>query len=277
MSAVTHQHQQMNRFVRELHLALTVQEVREVFFDRITRVLPADGVGFYRFRGATSPLQPVRGAQQRRNVDLAANLSSDFLNRYEEHGRRDDPVLLHALKHRRPVDSSRLPSAEWRNSAARRILTSEGLEHSLETPLVASGTVVGTLNLARERGSRTFSEEDLGLVRSVGSTMNLAMERATRLEETQFSSDSTAAEDSRCGCAGEGPARSGVWQILSAREQEIVDLVGRGMTTKQIAAEAFISENTVKQHLKRIFAKTGAHSRAELVQLIWSPTSSRRG
>ncbi|MGW5690473.1 LuxR C-terminal-related transcriptional regulator [Streptomyces asiaticus] len=33
---------------------------------------------------------------------------------------------------------------------------------------------------------------------------------------------------------------------------------------------AFISENTVKQHLKRIFAKTDVSSRAELVQLMWS-------
>jgi DNA-binding CsgD family transcriptional regulator len=42
------------------------------------------------------------------------------------------------------------------------------------------------------------------------------------------------------------------------------------LTTKQIAERAFISENTVKQHLKRVFAKVDVHNRAELVQLVWA-------
>jgi len=60
------------------------------------------------------------------------------------------------------------------------------------------------------------------------------------------------------------------WDVLSRREQEIAQLVSEGLTTKQIAERAFISENTVKQHLKRVFAKTDVRNRAELVQLIWA-------
>lgn len=60
------------------------------------------------------------------------------------------------------------------------------------------------------------------------------------------------------------------WDVLTRREQEIAQLVSEGLTTKQIAARAFISENTVKQHLKRVFAKTDVNTRAELVQLIWT-------
>lgn len=63
------------------------------------------------------------------------------------------------------------------------------------------------------------------------------------------------------------------WDVLTKREQEIAQFVSEGLTTKQIAAKAFISENTVKQHLKRVFAKTDVNNRAELVQLIW--TASR--
>ncbi|MFJ5725702.1 LuxR C-terminal-related transcriptional regulator [Streptomyces sp. NPDC093149] len=61
-----------------------------------------------------------------------------------------------------------------------------------------------------------------------------------------------------------------IWEVLTRREQEIAQLVSEGLTTKQIAARAFISENTVKQHLKRVFAKTDVSNRAELVQLIWT-------
>ncbi|MDT0276363.1 LuxR C-terminal-related transcriptional regulator [Blastococcus goldschmidtiae] len=64
------------------------------------------------------------------------------------------------------------------------------------------------------------------------------------------------------------------WDVLTKREQEIAQLVSEGLTTKQIAAKAFISENTVKQHLKRVFAKTDVTNRAELVQLIWTATKA---
>lgn len=67
------------------------------------------------------------------------------------------------------------------------------------------------------------------------------------------------------------------WDVLSRREQEIAQLVSRGLTSKQIADEAFISENTVKQHLKRIFAKTDVRNRAELVQAIWAAAEAGDG
>lgn len=67
-----------------------------------------------------------------------------------------------------------------------------------------------------------------------------------------------------------GTRRLPAWDVLTRREQEIAQLVSEGLTTKQIAAKAFISENTVKQHLKRVFAKTDVNNRAELVQLIWT-------
>src|SRR5690606_19432288 len=74
--------------------------------------------------------------------------------------------------------------------------------------------------------------------------------------------------------AEQGTRRLPSWDVLTKREQEIAQLVSEGLTTKQIAAKAFVSENTVKQHLKRIFAKTDVSNRAELVQLIW--TSGRQ-
>lgn len=70
--------------------------------------------------------------------------------------------------------------------------------------------------------------------------------------------------------AGESaPRRLPVWDVLTRREQEIAQMVSEGLTNKQIAARGFVSENTVKQHLKRVFAKTDVNTRAELIQLIW--------
>ncbi|MGH9074153.1 MAG: LuxR C-terminal-related transcriptional regulator [Acidimicrobiales bacterium] len=65
-------------------------------------------------------------------------------------------------------------------------------------------------------------------------------------------------------------------EVLSSREQQIAELVSQGLTTEEIASLTYISRNTVKQHLKRIFGKLDVHSRAELVQAMWSTMSERR-
>jgi DNA-binding NarL/FixJ family response regulator len=49
---------------------------------------------------------------------------------------------------------------------------------------------------------------------------------------------------------------------LTAREAEVVRLVARGRTNREVAAELFISDKTVARHLSNIFAKLGLSSRA---------------
>ncbi len=52
---------------------------------------------------------------------------------------------------------------------------------------------------------------------------------------------------------------------LSPRELEIVRLIAAGSSNKQIAAQLFLSETTVKRGVSRIFDKLGAKDRAEAV------------
>ena len=52
---------------------------------------------------------------------------------------------------------------------------------------------------------------------------------------------------------------------LTARELEVLKLVARGMSNKDVADSLFISENTVKNHVRNILEKLHLHSRMEAV------------
>lgn len=54
---------------------------------------------------------------------------------------------------------------------------------------------------------------------------------------------------------------------LSQRELEVLRLMTRGRANKQIAAELFITEHTVKFHIRAILGKLGAANRTEAVTL----------
>ena len=52
---------------------------------------------------------------------------------------------------------------------------------------------------------------------------------------------------------------------LTGRELEILGLVGNGKTSREIAEELFISENTVRNHVRNVLDKLGLRSRFEAV------------
>jgi non-specific serine/threonine protein kinase len=53
--------------------------------------------------------------------------------------------------------------------------------------------------------------------------------------------------------------------MLTPREREVVGLVVRGLSTRQIAAQLVISPRTMRTHIGHILSKLGLHSRAQLV------------
>ena len=56
---------------------------------------------------------------------------------------------------------------------------------------------------------------------------------------------------------------------LTPREREILTLMSKGLTNKEIAEQLTISKSTVKFHAKGILSKLGAANRAEAVNLAW--------
>lgn len=56
--------------------------------------------------------------------------------------------------------------------------------------------------------------------------------------------------------------------LLTSREMEIAQLVAQGMSSKQIAAQLFISEETVKTHRRRMLQKNNLNNFPQLIYLL---------
>ena len=54
---------------------------------------------------------------------------------------------------------------------------------------------------------------------------------------------------------------------ITNRELEILQLIARGLSNREIAAHLFVSENTVKTHSSRLFDKLSARRRTQAVQI----------
>jgi DNA-binding CsgD family transcriptional regulator len=58
------------------------------------------------------------------------------------------------------------------------------------------------------------------------------------------------------------------WDALTESERRVVDLVGEGLTYREIGERLFISRRTVESHVARAFRKLGVNSRAELAAVL---------
>lgn len=358
----------MLQVVGAIQGAASRRDIQAAYLQAIPDAVDAAGHGFY-----------VLDPETLRPLDVAATVPDSFLQRYEDEGRPDDPVLQQAVASGRPADSSRLSaSPRWEGSAALQVLEQAGYHHSLEAPVMVDGEVHATLNMARARQQPRFSAEDVGAMAVLAEHIGAALTRARRFDQVSErtalladaldaaaqpvlittvdgtliyqnrmafrpvpGSDTTyferaqpvleqalvalrsgdhrvaSAEEpdpagharDRRDAAGAGHRPAGPIGLLavkavrlrtrhdavvsflsyrphstpglpdaavplSPKERHIADLVSQGLTTRQIAELSYVSDNTVKQHLKRIFAKLHVNSRAELVQTVWQASAA---
>jgi len=119
----------------------------------------------------------------------------------------------------------------------------------------------------------TISQEDGDLLRAVKAGANGYILKNTEPEELRQSLLSVAHGQGALSPEVVAPVLSALSKavveeptaLLSEREQEVLACLADGLTTSQIAARLFISENTVKTHIRHILEKLEASDRTEAV------------
>jgi DNA-binding CsgD family transcriptional regulator len=151
-------------------------------------------------------------------------------------------------------------------------------------PVIAYGDVVATIHGDAYFAGRPVDEVDRDVIASFAASLGPIVERAILIEQLQF--QQRVAEQlaqSASGVLGglggqvpvlglDEPAPTAPWQSrsevvsdLTRREYEVLQLMTKGATNREIATTIFLSEETVKSHVKRILQKFGVANRGQAV------------
>ena len=165
---------------------------------------------------------------------------------------KHNPVLRYLVERHAPVHESMVMSPKaWRLLCPRA-----DHRHVMAGPIVSSGRLVGGIGLTRNQHHPAFSTQDLVDLSAL--CLHLSTRVATLLATpsgTPIASTPNLNSDK-----------------LTPREIQIAELVAQGLTNAKISKTLWITENTVKQALKRMFRKLEVSSRAEMVSRLASKT-----
>ena len=151
-----------------------------------------------------------------------------------------NPILRYVAERHAPAHEGLvLPPGSWNDFCPR-----DDHAHVMVGPIVGGGRLVGTVNFTRVRGTSAFDIQELADLSAL--CLHLSASLASLKARTI-------------------KVKSPLERCLTPREVEIAELVAQGLTNAEIGAALWITENSVKQALKRMFRKLKVTSRAEMV------------
>jgi DNA-binding NarL/FixJ family response regulator len=214
-------------------------------------------------------LVPVAGDLPRPGLGVAAPgpIVVDLGSAEAELLRRGTPVLVHA--------ADVVPDRRLLGHPRGYVAAAVSVEGRTLAVLAAAGGPQRCPDLADRDGLHEFAER-LGwtleqlLLRQRGAQqtaqLQAALGAAQRLLDTFGAAPPAGALDADAALTRDArtAGSAAAWE-LTARERAVVEQMAGGKTNRRIAAELFVSEGTVKCHVKRILRKLDATNRAEAV------------
>ncbi|MUL36580.1 LuxR C-terminal-related transcriptional regulator [Gloeocapsopsis dulcis] len=225
----------LHRLFQAIATAPTEQTLRFRFMDSISEYFGVQRWGIYLLDTEDSLA----------SVDVKG-VPDAFIERYQQVGKSVDLVLWYVMRYHAPAHEELvLPKGTWKQSQLyKRCCAAYDHEHIMTGPIIGQGQLIGTVNFARTSNTPAFSQLDLA---SLGAVCTHFSARLAELRH-QLS-----------------VVPNPLFKRLTPREVQIANLVAKGLTNAEIGAELWITQNSVKQALKRMFRKLEVSARTEMV------------
>jgi two-component system, NarL family, nitrate/nitrite response regulator NarL len=124
---------------------------------------------------------------------------------------------------------------------------------------------LATVRAALRAGARAFVSKGIGgteLVRAARQVL-----AGERYVSSELAARLLSMDDRANGGTARGEVDSGRLATLSTREQQILDLLGEGLSNNDIAGRLELTENTIKHYITSLLQKLGVRNRTEAALL----------
>lgn len=242
---------QINYLVLTMAKQGDIEQLRHVFLEELGNLIP--------HKKAFFDMGYIRDNSAVFFDPLSLNMTKEELNAYYDNFQSSDYTAW-MLPESGPVyyRDSQIISHEARQNTAiyRNWMKPMGVYYSIGSTLYSSGTLYGSITLFRDE-QEDFTEEDLFVLQILSEhvTANFVRMYPNGIKKSPAYN------------VGGGFAEK---YNITARESEIIGLIFRGLSNREIGDSLFITENTVKKHVNTVFQKLNVKTRTQLIQLLLS-------
>jgi DNA-binding CsgD family transcriptional regulator len=182
---------------------------------------------------------------------VSINMNPSVLGTYEAYYQFHDPITFHLQQRRVPslvtqvMPQRELMQTEFFND----FLARDGLHWGVNVYSYSQGRNIGDLRIWRRQGRSNFDHHTLEL-------LNLIEPAFTKALLQRSNPSLSTNEDSLSS------------SLLSSRERAVAQLIGEGLTDKEISRRLAIEISSVRTYLKRIFEKLGVSRRSGIAAAL---------
>lgn len=219
--------------IRQLATCRTSEELQSRFMDCGQFILPTTGWGIDLIGQQNNELTV-------QNSELAG-VPIAVCDRYQNSCNENNVMMQAMFQNCLPFHNLSLQSRHaWQNSPIyQEVFQPFALEHVAIAPLFnREAQIFGYIYFLRNHECSVFTNQDLLKIANLANLLSMNFMALQVPELTEY---------------------------LTPREREIVNCVAKGFSNRDIAAQLYVSPETVKHSLKRLFRKFAVSNRAELI------------
>lgn len=144
----------------------------------------------------------------------------------------------------------------WENNQRDDFFAANNICYLAGVQLIHNRKVLADIAIHRTTKQRDFDDGEMQLLKMLGEQMQYIF---AKLKNSRDPNQNENSQQVAYAPVNQSPS------AFTAREAEILLLLARGLSNKEIGERLFISAETVKTHLKNLFAKMSVRSRTELL------------
>ncbi|WP_114474368.1 LuxR C-terminal-related transcriptional regulator [Halanaerobium sp. DL-01] len=239
-------------FILKTGQTINYEKYPYLFLKEIEKIIPYYAANFFLFDEKENPVcDPI-----------CINIKKDTVNMYEKYYYKLDTIRAKAFNQPDPIRSTDLLNySQWVNTEYfTDFISPNNFYFSCGIDIIYRNQLLGAVSLFREKTDKNFSLKDLLVLEFIS---NQAANQLFKLSAINKLNKTAQRKKEQLIALSEKRYN------LTARESEVLNLLISGKNNREIAAELYISINTVKKHLSHIYMKANVDNRTELTSAVF--------